>query len=120
MKPKVSIVNYIDFIEQFLKGRISSVEAFRGEYNKLFYREQEDYSDTAFHILDALFADLDSYWPECRPEDEAGDKFGTISEQTLRARRKHQRSSRSQPRISYNYSTSSAAPCRDFLALALE
>ena len=76
----VIIQDYIVLIQNFLNGHITIADI-EDEYNKLFYRKAQDYSEKVFFILDKLFADIECYDPGCQPGQETAFE---ISEQALR------------------------------------
>ena len=82
-KREVALTEYTDLIKQFLDHAISA-DDFEIKYVKLFYADQGGRTDSTFHILDRLFAEVDAYWPETQPGDPDEEIFSSISEVTLR------------------------------------
>lgn len=83
MKPIITVQDYIALITAFLDGRVP-ITRIQEEYHKLFYGSQDSYSEETFHILDALFAEIDAYWPAIQPGDPEEATLQAISEPTLR------------------------------------
>lgn len=64
------LLPYVHLLDEFLSGRIDAT-TFDGKYEQAYLKDQFDWSDGVFHVLDELFAEADAFCEDPKLRDSS-------------------------------------------------